>query len=85
MKKTTPAQTKKFSLTSEETKNLKGREMAIDYILDLIKRDINMYMYMDIVPRLGLDPKGTYILSEDRTELEVETKIITDLKDNGRN
>lgn len=62
---------KKFHLTDEETKNLRGREMAIDYILDLIKRDINMYLYMDIVPRLGLDQNGKYTLSKDRTWLEV--------------
>lgn len=68
----------KYHLTDAEVKNLKGREMAIDYLIDLIKRDINMYLYMDVVPRLGLDPNGKYTLSEDRQWLEVteEPKII---------
>lgn len=71
---------KTFSLSTEETNNLIGRERALDYIADLIKRDINMYIYMDIVPRLGLPKDGKYTLSQDRKTLEVteeEPKIIT--------
>ena len=69
---------KKFKLTEQERNNLIGRERAIEFIIDLIQRDINMYLYMDIVPRLGLDQKGKYTLSKDREWLEVteESKII---------
>ena len=69
---------KKFKLTPEEVNNLKGREKAIDYMLDLIKRDINMYLYLDVVPRLGLPEDGKYNLSPDREWLHVEeeSKII---------
>lgn len=63
----------KFKLTEEEKTNILGREKAIDYMLDLIKRDINMYMYMDIMPRLGLEKEGA-TLSADREWLEVEEK-----------
>jgi hypothetical protein len=62
---------KKFKLSEEETKNLKGREQAIDYVVDLIKRDINMYLYMDVVPRLGLSQDGKYELTPDREWLHV--------------
>ena len=65
---------KTYSLSSEETKNLKGREYMIEYLTDLVQRDINMYMYTSIIPRLGLDPKGVYVLSEDRKTLIVEDK-----------
>lgn len=76
------ADNKKYHLTDEETKNLIGREMAMDYLNDLMVRDINMYLYMDIIPRLGLDPKGKYTLSKDKKWLEVteESKIITNIK-----
>jgi hypothetical protein len=76
----------KFKLTPQEVNSVKGREKAIDYMLDLIKRDINMYLYMDVVPRLGLDNEGEYELSPDRewihTVDEKESKII--LPKNGK-
>lgn len=72
---------KKFHLTSEETKNLIGRETMIDYLKDLVQRDINMYLYMNIIPRLNLDPKDKYTLSEDRTWIEITPEIIVGKKE----
>lgn len=69
---------KKYQLTAEETKNILGREQAIGYMEDLIKRDINMYLYMEVIKRLGLPEDGKYNLSPDRTWVEVaEVKNVT--------
>lgn len=70
---------KTFNLTDAETKNILGREQAIDYMQDLISRDINMYMYMDIMPRLGLKDEKVE-LSKDRKSLSIieeKSEIIT--------
>lgn len=61
-------------------KNLKGREMAVDYVQDLIKRDIGMYLQFDVFKRLGIKESVPFQLSEDREWLELlepEPKIIT--------
>lgn len=71
-KDTTPV--KKYSLTSEETKNLLGRDMALDYLTDLVGRDIGMYVNLDIKPRLGLSPDVPFALTKDRKVLEIEDK-----------
>ena len=62
---------KKYKLTSEEVKNLKGREMAVDYLQDLIKRDIGMYLQFDVFKRLGIESNVPFQLSEDREWVEL--------------
>lgn len=76
---------KKYQLTQEQTNNFIGREKAMDYVIDLFKRDINLYLYTEVIPKLGLDQKGNYQLSPDRTWLEVTpSEIITKGGSNGK-
>jgi hypothetical protein len=78
MTKTKSLNTKEYSLTTEEVQNLKGREKFTSYILDLVQRDIAIYMSQVVYKRLGLTPDTNAKLSEDSTKLIVDTspKII---------
>ena len=69
---------KEYSLTLEETANLKGRDKMADYILDLIHRDIGMYLTQEIYGRLGIPYNTKSEISEDKTKLYVDNspKII---------
>jgi hypothetical protein len=44
----------KFYLTADETTNLKGREKCIPYIQDLVRRDMQVYIFSIVLPRLGV-------------------------------
>jgi len=55
---------KKFHLNDEEINNLKGRRNFYGYIKDLIERDINMYLFSVVCPRLGI-PSDSIELSSD--------------------
>lgn len=70
---------KKYKLTDEETKNIKGRELSIEYLQDLIQRDIGMYVQFDIMKRLDIEPNKKFQISKDRKWIEVseESEIIT--------
>lgn len=66
---------KKFSLSEEEKNNVLGRKRFLGYVQDLIERDISMYMYTVIMPRLGIDQKDSVVLSEDSSFIEVMPKV----------
>ena len=70
---------KRYKLTPDEVKNIKGRELAIDFIQDLVKRDLGMLIQHEIFKRLDIKEFGEFTLSEDREWIEVsepEGKII---------
>jgi len=68
--------TTKYKLTTDEVNNLKGREKFAEYILDLIQRDIAMYLTQQIYKRLNLPTDSKAQISEDKEWLEVSPKII---------
>jgi hypothetical protein len=72
----------KYSLTEEETKNLGGRDYMLEYIVDLVKRDVGIYLTQVIYKRLGLPFNTKSTISEDRKSLEVDLTpdIITNVK-----
>lgn len=63
---------KKFHLTEDEKNNLLGRNKFKEYILDVVTRDIGMYVYSNILTRLKLPPTTKFSVSEDGVWLEVE-------------
>lgn len=69
---------KTYQLATDEVQNLKGREKFAGYILDLIERDVAIYMSQVIYKRLGLSPDTKSKISEDSTQLIVDNspKII---------
>lgn len=66
---------KKYKLTDEEINNLKGRERFSQYIIDLVQRDIAMYLSQEIYKRLNLPADTSGKISEDREWLEVDEII----------
>ena len=66
----------RFKLTEEESTNLKGREKFSEYILDLVRRDIGMYLSEVVYPRLGITKDQKAEISEDREWINVTPKII---------
>jgi len=54
-----------YHLSTDETANILGRQKFQGYVQDLINRDIQMYLYTTVLPRLGIDPKTPVELSED--------------------
>jgi hypothetical protein len=80
MKKTTQTKDQKpmtnpkksYSLTEEETGNLMGREKFSTYIMDLVQRDIGLYLSQVIYKRLDLSPDTKAEISQDRKTLLVD-------------
>lgn len=68
----------KLKLTEEESTNLKGREKFSEYILDLVRRDIAIYLQEVIYKRLGITKDQKAEISEDREWIEVTSKIVTE-------
>lgn len=77
MKQQTKSKSSKFHLTPEETGNLIGREKFRGYVNDLIDRDIQMYLYTTILPRLNIPPNQSVTLSKDKEWLELSNEIRT--------
>ncbi len=69
---------KKLFLTDEERNNIIGRHKFIEYLLDLIKKDITLYLREVVCARLGVSDKSFVTLSEDCSYLTIgeEKKII---------
>lgn len=75
MKTTKTQDLSKFHLTADETTNLKGREKFVGYVQDLVKRDIQMYIYSVVLPRMGV--KSTNIkVDKDFQWIEVLPTIV---------
>ena len=66
----------RLKLTEEEATNLKHREKFSEYILDLVRRDIGMYLHEVVYKRLGITEDQKVELSEDREWLTVTPRII---------
>lgn len=62
-----------YQLSEDEVNNLKGRDRMADYVLDLIQRDINMFLVAEIFKRLNLPMTTKCKISDDRTQLIVDT------------
>ncbi len=82
MKTTKTKASSKFHLNEDEIQNLKGRDKFRGYILDLVQRDIQMYLYSVILLRLGLQGKSVK-LSEDFEWVEVMEEKPVIFKPNG--
>ena len=61
----------KWFLTKEEQQNITFRKTSVSFLNDLIYKDINVYLYQVVCPRLALDPKASIKLSDDASYLEV--------------
>jgi hypothetical protein len=69
----------KFALTEVEQKNIQFRHTVLDYISNAINNETGEYIFREVRPRLGVDPKVVLSLSEDGKWLEEEpeeSKII---------
>lgn len=71
----------KYKLTADEISNLKGREKMAAYMIDLIQRDIAMYLSQYIYKRLDLAPDTSAELSEDKEWLITKDTIVKPTKE----
>jgi len=70
---------KKYKLSQDEVANIKGRRKFVDYIMDLVDRDVAMYMYTTVYQRLGIKDVKTE-LSEDGEWLIETPQIVKEVK-----
>lgn len=61
-----------YQLAEDEVQNLKGREKFAGYILDLVERDVAVYMTQVIFKRLNLPMDTKAKISEDSKQLIVD-------------
>ena len=84
MSKPDENQLKRLFLSKEEQDNLRGRKTFFGYIVDLVERDINIYLSEVVAKRLDINlSENDLKLAEDASYVELVPKL--SLPKNGKN